>query len=46
MVDFFRLYDINRGKRTDYKVTSSFKCNGSDMVVVKLRNCVHAITME
>lgn len=30
----------------DYKVISRFKCNGSDMVVVKLRNCVHAITME
>ena len=30
----------------DYRVISKFKCNGIDMVVVKLRNCVHAITME
>ncbi len=30
----------------DYKVISRFECNGSDMVVVKLRNCVHVITME
>lgn len=30
----------------DYKLISVFKCNGSDMVVVKLRNCVHAIIMK
>lgn len=30
----------------DYRVVSKFKCNGSDMVVVKLRNYVHAMTME
>lgn len=30
----------------DYRIISRFICNGSDMVVVKLKNCVHAITME
>lgn len=29
-----------------YKITSRFKCNCSNMVVIRLRNCVHAITME
>lgn len=30
----------------DYRIISRFICNGSNMVVVKLRNCVHVITIE